>query len=82
MASALGKGDRRVPSVGAGRSSGRSLTPSRGVAVPSEQLPLFSALHPVVERLLELDINTMTPLQALAQLARLADEARSGQRHA
>jgi DNA mismatch repair protein MutS len=82
MASALGKGDRREPSVGAGRSSGRSLTPSRGVAVPSEQLPLFSAPHPVVERLLELDINTMTPLQALAQLARLADEARSGQRHA
>jgi len=36
----------------------------------------------VIERLRELDINTMTPLQALDQLAKLVDEARSGQRNA
>jgi hypothetical protein len=32
--------------------------------------------HPVVERLRELDVNTMTPLQALELLARLAADAR------
>jgi hypothetical protein len=35
-----------------------------------------------VERLRELDINTMTPLQALEQLSKLVDEARAGQRNA
>jgi DNA mismatch repair protein MutS len=45
-------------------------------ALPSPQLALFSAPHPVVERLRELDVNTMTPLQALELLARLADDAR------
>jgi len=43
-------------------------------------LALFGLPHPVVERLRELDINTMTPLQALAQLAQLVEEAREGQR--
>jgi hypothetical protein len=38
--------------------------------------------HPVIERLRALDINTMTPLQALEQLAKLVDEARAGQRNA
>jgi len=36
----------------------------------------------VIERLRELEINTMTPLQALEQLAKLVDEARAGQRNA
>ena len=54
-----------------------------GVAAsPSEQLGLFGLPHPVIERLRELDINTMTPLQALEQLAKLVDEARAGQRNA
>jgi DNA mismatch repair protein MutS len=43
-----------------------------------EQLGLFGAPmpHPVVERLKALDPNTMTPIEALRMLARLADEAR------
>jgi hypothetical protein len=48
----------------------------------SEQLGLFGLPHPVVERLRQLDINTMTPLQALEQLSKLVDEARAGQRNA
>jgi DNA mismatch repair protein MutS len=48
----------------------------------TEQLGLFGLPHPVVERLRQLDINTMTPLQALEQLAKLVDEARAGQRNA
>jgi DNA mismatch repair protein MutS len=81
MASALGrKGEKREPGTGGGRPGGRSLTPSRGIAVPSEQLGLFGLPHPVIERLRGLDVNTMTPLQAHEQLARLVDEARAGQR--
>jgi DNA mismatch repair protein MutS len=39
----------------------------------AEQLPLFStsAPHPVVERLRQLDVDTLTPLQALQLLAEL-----------
>jgi DNA mismatch repair protein MutS len=81
MASALGrKGEKREPGTGGSRPGGRSLTPSRGIAVPSEQLGLYGLPQPVIERLRGLDVNTMTPLQALEQLARLVDEARAGQR--
>ena len=81
MASALGRnGETRESGAGRGRASGRSLTPSRGIAVPSEQLGLFGVPHPVIERLRGLDVNTITPLQALEQLARLVEEARAGQR--
>jgi hypothetical protein len=45
-------------------------------ATVSPQLALFGLPHPVVERLRELDVNTMTPLQALELLARLAADAR------
>jgi DNA mismatch repair protein MutS len=41
-----------------------------------DQLGLFSAPHPVVERLLALDVNTVTPIDALTILARLVDEAK------
>jgi DNA mismatch repair protein MutS len=45
--------------------------------IGAEQLPLFSALpHPVVERLRGIDINTLTPLEALSLLATLAADAR------
>jgi len=84
MATALGRtgetGDRREHSSGA-----KPVAPSTRatvVAAPSEQLGLFGLSHPVIERLRELDINMMTPLQALEQLAKLVDEARSGQRNA
>jgi hypothetical protein len=45
---------------------------------PADQLALFAPAppHPVVERLKALDVNAMTPLQAIALLGQLADEAR------
>jgi hypothetical protein len=57
----------------------------RGLDAPSgkphsgvtDQLGLFaSATHPVVEQLALVDANTLTPLEALSLLAKLADEAR------
>ena len=82
MATALGrKGERRDERSGGGKPGARS--PRADVAaLPSEQLGLFGLAHPVIERLRELEINTMTPLQALEQLAKLVDEARAGQRNA
>jgi len=44
---------------------------------PTDQLGLFAAApHPVVERLASVDVNAMTPLEALTLLASLSDEAR------
>jgi DNA mismatch repair protein MutS len=40
------------------------------------QLGLFAPSHPVVERLVSLDINTIAPLDALNILARLVEEAK------
>jgi DNA mismatch repair protein MutS len=40
------------------------------------QLGLFAPSHPVVDRLMSLDINTIAPLDALNILARLVDEAK------
>jgi DNA mismatch repair protein MutS len=83
MASALGRtvgtpaadrGVHRVNPRGAARGDGSAL--------PAEQLALFGVPHPVVEQLRALDINTITPLQALEQLARLIDAVRIGQRDA
>ncbi|HKK71345.1 MAG TPA: DNA mismatch repair protein MutS [Candidatus Krumholzibacteria bacterium] len=49
---------------------------------PRFQLPLFEsappAPHPVVERLKELDTDTLRPVDALVVLAELAEEARNG----
>jgi DNA mismatch repair protein MutS len=77
MATALGRSivasGSRAGTDGTTRSAERRVPQ----AVP-EQLALFGTLHPVIERLRALDVNTMTPLQALEQLARLIDEARSG----
>ena len=82
MATALGrKVERRDGSADAGKAA-RSAARADMAAVASEQLGLFGLLHPVVERLRQLDINTMTPLQALEQLAKLVDEARAGQPNA
>jgi DNA mismatch repair protein MutS len=69
MASALAP---KAGPTGAARSAPRAQAP----AAVSPQLALFGAPHPVVERLREVDVNTMTPLQALDLLARLAAEAR------
>jgi DNA mismatch repair protein MutS len=83
MASALGRsvGAPGTPTLAAGlhRPSGRGT--SREHVVPTEQLALFGVPHPVVEQLRGIDVNTMTPLQALEQLSRLAEAARVDRRN-
>jgi DNA mismatch repair protein MutS len=80
MASALG---RTTGTPRSDRASNRPLGPRVAtVTVPAEQLALFNAPHPAIERLRALDVNTMTPLQALDHLARLIDEVRGDQSHA
>ena len=62
--------------AGAGRRGGTSGKSSGRPAPPLEQLALFAPPpHPVVERLRSVDVNTMTPLQALSLLATLASDA-------
>ena len=52
-------------------------TPAPRSAAATEQLALFSALpHPVLEQLRGIDVNTLTPLDALSLLAKLTDDAR------
>jgi len=45
-------------------------------AAPTDQLGLFVAPNPVVEQLASIDVNAMTPLDALTTLAKLIDEAK------
>jgi hypothetical protein len=53
-------------------------SPAPGERQPtSAQLPLFApAIHPVLERLREVDPEMLTPIAALQLLAELRDEAR------
>jgi len=45
--------------------------------VPADQLGLFaSGPNPIVERVAAMDVNTMTPVQAITALASLVEEAR------
>jgi hypothetical protein len=61
---------------GLSRPGGEGGPPARPHAAP-DQLGLFAAgPHPVVERVAAIDVNTMTPVQALAALANLVEEAR------
>ena len=59
---------------------GSRLKPGREVSKEQlGQLGLFGAApHPVVERLRSIDPNTMTPMEALALLAQLRDDAQRG----
>jgi len=72
-----GEAERLVPTlarggVNVGREKRRATSP------PIDQLALFAvAPHPVVERLRDTDVNTMTPMAALQLLAELADRARA-----
>jgi DNA mismatch repair protein MutS len=46
-------------------------------AAPQEQFTLFAAApHPILDQLASIDVNAMTPVQALSTLAALAEEAR------
>jgi DNA mismatch repair protein MutS len=68
------EGDQLAASLASGRPQSR-----RGGAVDTDQLGLFAAPveHPVVARLKSVDVNGVTPLQALAMLDELARAARS-----
>ena len=77
MAVALGRSIGNAHGRGEKGESTRGADRRGPVAHAHEQLALFAVPHPVVERLRELDVNTMTPLQAIEQLARLIDEART-----
>jgi DNA mismatch repair protein MutS len=72
---------RRVLALLEGEQLVRGLdAPAVGVEknrAPTDQLGLFAtAPNPVVERLAQIDANTLTPLEALSLLAKLAEEAR------
>ena len=57
--------------------------PMRRATAPDTQLPLFGNTreHPVVERLRTLDVNQVTPLEALSLLAEFAADARTEDSH-
>ena len=59
--------------------SGKAGIAARAPRGSGDQLGLFASgpPHPVVERLLGIDVNTLTPLEALALLAQLTAEARA-----
>jgi len=72
-------GGRAEEGKGTGERPRRSAPASHRIAAQAahDQLGLFSAVpHPAVERLKGVDVNALTPLQALALLAELAEEAR------
>jgi DNA mismatch repair protein MutS len=56
-------------------SGGRMTEPVRG-APSREQLGLFAQPNPVVDQLAAIDVNSMTPLDALSRLATLVEEAK------
>jgi DNA mismatch repair protein MutS len=59
--------------------SGKAGIAARAPRAAGDQLGLFAGdiSHPVVGRLREIDVNTLTPLEALALLAQLTVEARA-----
>jgi DNA mismatch repair protein MutS len=59
--------------------SGKAGVAARAPRGTGDQLGLFASNlpHPVVERLRDIDVNTLTPLEALALLAQLTAEARA-----
>jgi len=70
---------RRVLALLEGEQLVRGLDAPPGAkhAPATDQLGLFApATHPVVEQLALVDANTLTPLEALSLLAKLADDAR------
>ncbi|HEY2848759.1 MAG TPA: DNA mismatch repair protein MutS [Gemmatimonadaceae bacterium] len=59
--------------------SGKAGIAARAPQAPTDQLGLFGSElpHSVVTRLRDIDVNTLTPLEALALLAQLTAEARA-----
>jgi len=73
---------RQVLALLEGEHLAEGLNPRRAdvgskLRTPPDQLGLFVAgPHPLVERMAALDVNTMTPVQAIAALASIVEEAR------
>ncbi|MBI4520763.1 MAG: DNA mismatch repair protein MutS [Gemmatimonadetes bacterium] len=63
---------------GGGEGLGRRGSHRPRSMAPPDQLTLFSPSHPLVERLQEIDVEQLTPLQAMNLLAELARSARGG----
>jgi DNA mismatch repair protein MutS len=61
--------------LGGAKDGGHPPRPAKQPA-PETQLGLFAPSHPVVDRLVSLDVNTIAPIDALNILARLVDEAK------
>ena len=73
---ALLEGEQLVRGARTGnRDSAPSRTDPRST-VEREQLGLFAASNPIIEELSGLDVNSMTPLEALSRLAALVEEAK------
>ncbi|MHB1263282.1 MAG: DNA mismatch repair protein MutS [Gemmatimonadaceae bacterium] len=69
----------RAKAVLAVLEAGHVVEPNAKHVAPVAQFSLFAEMpHPVVEELKGLDVNALTPLQALQLLARLTDQARGG----
>jgi DNA mismatch repair protein MutS len=66
------EGEQLVPALAGTARAASAATPPP----PGDQLALFGAPDPLVERLREIDANSLTPLQALTLLAELSAEAR------
>jgi len=76
-----GEAERMVPTLTSGAPTGiRGSRRSAATSPSTDQLGLFAPAtpHPVVERLRETDVNSLTPLAALQLLAELAERARGG----
>jgi len=72
-----GRGGAGAPPAGRG-GAGAPPAGRGGAGAPPAQLPLFAgAPDPVVEELLQLDVNALTPLEALNRLAALQRRARA-----
>jgi DNA mismatch repair protein MutS len=76
---ALLEGEQLVRGARTGtRDSAPSPAGSRST-IEREQLGLFAASNSIIEELSGLDVNSMTPLEALSRLAALVEEARRSQ---
>ena len=64
--------NRQVP-------AGHSAKSRRQPAEPeTQQIPLFGQKSPIMEELKNLDVNSLTPLEAITRLYELQKEAREG----
>jgi DNA mismatch repair protein MutS len=73
-----GEAERMVPTLTSGTAPGTRGSHRASAPASTDQLGLFAsaAPHPVVERLRETDVNSLTPLAALQLLAELAERSR------